>query len=83
MLLAFISFIWIKFKIKRIEDRTLSFSSLQLIMIPQNVQFINDSAFHSASLNLILIEAGNDIVHDEYEFLIDARHHQLILNFSV
>jgi hypothetical protein len=52
-------------------------------VIPQNVQFIDGSAFQSTELNYISIEAGNDIFSVEYDFLIDIVHHKLIRNFSI
>jgi predicted transcriptional regulator len=70
-------------RLKRIESYAFSCSSLQSIKIPRNVQFIDGSAFELTKLNSISIEAGNDIFHVEYDFLIDILHHKLIRNFSV
>jgi hypothetical protein len=47
------------------------------------VQFIDGSALKNTTLKLISIEAGNDIFHAGYEFLIDIEHRKLVRNFSV
>jgi hypothetical protein len=68
--------------LKRIELSAFSYSSLQSIVIPGSVQFIDGSAFEDTTLNSISIEAGNDVFRVEHEFLIDIVHHRLIRNFS-
>jgi hypothetical protein len=66
----------------RIEARAFSYSSLESIVIPQNVQSIDGSAFLGVTLSSISIESGNDIFVLEKDFLIDILHHKLIRNFS-
>jgi hypothetical protein len=46
------------------------------------VQFIDDSGFVGLELDSISIEAGNDIFHIEYEFLLDIVCQKLIHNFA-
>jgi hypothetical protein len=50
--------------------------------MPQNVQFIDGSAFIDVTLSSISIESGNEIVLIENDFLIDVFCHYLIRNFS-
>jgi hypothetical protein len=57
-------------------------SSLQSIVIPRNVQFIDVSAFIGVTLSSISIESGNEIFVFENDILIDVLHHKLIRNFS-
>jgi predicted metal-binding protein len=66
----------------RIESNAFSYSSLQSIVIPRNVQFIDGSAFIDVNLSSISIESGNDILVIEDDFLIDGFHHKLIRNVS-
>jgi hypothetical protein len=66
----------------RIESFTFPCSSLQSIVIPRNVQFIDGSAFMDMTLSSISIESGNEIFVIEHDFLIDILHHKLIRNFS-
>jgi predicted metal-binding protein len=69
-------------RLTRIEPEVFSFSSLQSIVIPRNVQFIAGSAFIGATLSSISIESGNNIFVIENDFLIDVLHHKLIRAFS-
>jgi hypothetical protein len=55
----------------RIESGAFSKSSLQSIVIPRSVQFIDGSAFIDVTLASISTESGNDIVVIEKEILID------------
>jgi hypothetical protein len=66
----------------RIESEAFSYSSLKSIVIPQNVQFIDGSAFVDVTLSSISIESGNQIFVIENDFLIDVFHQKLIRNFS-
>jgi hypothetical protein len=66
----------------RIESIVFLSSSLQSIVIPRNVQFIDGSAFINVTLLSISIESGNEIFVIEHDFLIDILHHKLIRNFS-
>jgi hypothetical protein len=66
----------------RIESEAFSFSSLQSIVIPRNIQFIDGSAFIGVPLSSISLESGNTIFVIENVFLIDVLHHKLIRNFS-
>jgi hypothetical protein len=66
----------------RIESTAFAYSSLQSILIPRNVQFIDGSAFLDVTLSSISIESGNKIFVVEQDFLIDVLHHKLIRNFS-
>jgi predicted metal-binding protein len=66
----------------RIESKAFYQSSLQSIVIPRNVQFIDGSAFIGVTLSSISIESGNEIFVIENGFLIDIVHHKLIRNFS-
>jgi hypothetical protein len=67
----------------RIESEAFSSSSLESIVIPRNVEFIDGSAFIDVSLSSISIESGNDIFVIEGDLLIDVFHHKLIRNFSL
>jgi hypothetical protein len=66
----------------RIESNAFSFSSLESIVIPRNVRFIDGSAFIRVPLSSISIESGNEIFVIENDLLIDVLHHKLIRNFS-
>jgi hypothetical protein len=66
----------------RIESGAFYGSSLQSIVIPRNVRFIDGSAFRSVTLSSISIESGNEIFVIEKDILIDVFHHKLIRNFS-
>jgi hypothetical protein len=66
----------------RIESKAFYHSSLQSIVIPRSVQFIDGSAFIGLTLSSISIETGNDIFVIENDFLIDIVDHKLIRNFS-
>jgi hypothetical protein len=66
----------------RIESYAFSSSSLQSILIPRKVQFIDGSAFIGVRLSSISIESGNEYFVVENEFLIDIVDHRLIRNFS-
>jgi hypothetical protein len=66
----------------RIESFAFAYSSLESIVIPRNVQFIDGSAFIHVSISSISIESGNELFVVENEFLIDIIHHKLIRNFS-
>jgi uncharacterized protein YajQ (UPF0234 family) len=65
-----------------IESEAFSLSSLQSIVIPRNVRFIDGSAFINVRLSSISIESENEIFVVENDFLIDILHHKLIRNFS-
>jgi predicted nucleotidyltransferase len=62
----------------RIESAAFRASSLQSIVIPRNVRFIDGSAFIDVTLSSISIESGNDIFVIENDLLIDVLHHKLI-----
>jgi hypothetical protein len=66
----------------RIELEAFSSSSLQSILIPGSVQFIDGSAFISDSFRFISIESGNEYFVVENDFLIDIVNHKLIRDFS-
>jgi predicted metal-binding protein len=66
----------------RIESHAFSYSSLESIVIPRNVQFIDGSAFRCVTLSSISIESGNEMFVIEKDFLIDILHHKLIRNLS-
>jgi hypothetical protein len=68
--------------LRRIESEAFSYSSLQSMIIPRNVQFIDVSAFIDVTLSSVSIESGNDIFIIENDILIDVLHHKLIRNFS-
>jgi hypothetical protein len=57
-------------------------SSLQSIVIPRNVQFIDGSPFCHVELSSCDIESGNDRSVVEKECLIDILDHKLIRSFS-
>jgi hypothetical protein len=65
----------------RIESGAFFGSSLQLIVIPRNVQFIDRSAFIGVTLSSISIESENDIFVIEKDIPIDVVPHKLIRNF--
>jgi hypothetical protein len=66
----------------RIESNAFSYSSIESIIIPRSVQFIDSSAFTPTKLSSISIENGNEIFSIERGFLIDILHHKSIYNFS-
>jgi hypothetical protein len=69
-------------RLTRIESEAFSFSSLQSIVIPRNVEFIDGSAFFGVTLSSISIESGNENLVIENGLLIDVVHQKLIQNFS-
>jgi hypothetical protein len=62
----------------RIESEAFSYSSLQSIVIPRNVRFIDSSAFTDLTLLSISIESGNEIFVIENDFVRDIVDHKLI-----
>jgi hypothetical protein len=66
----------------RIEFYPFSYSSLETIVIPRNVEFIDGSAFISVRFSSISIENGNEYCVVVNDILIDIVHHTLIRNFS-
>jgi hypothetical protein len=66
----------------RIESRAFSGSSLQSILIPRGVQFIDASAFRKVKLSSISIESGNERFVIRKGLLIDIVDHKLIRNFA-
>jgi hypothetical protein len=66
----------------RIESKAFYELSIQSIVIPRNVQFIDVSAFLDVTLSSITIESGNDIFIVENGFLLNVVDHKLIRNFS-
>jgi hypothetical protein len=62
----------------RIESNVFSYSSLQSIVIPRGVQFIDGSAFRNVSFSTISIEHGNERFVLREDFLIDLVDHKLI-----
>jgi hypothetical protein len=69
-------------RLTRIESDAFSDSSLQSIVIPSNVCFINASAFVGVNLSNCLIESGNQKFVCENAFLINVVDHKLIRSFS-
>jgi hypothetical protein len=69
-------------RLARIEFRAFASSSLQSIVIPCGVQFIDGSAFRNMELSSISIESGNKRFVIRDDFLIDIVDHKLIRNFS-
>jgi hypothetical protein len=65
-----------------IESEAFSYSSLQSIVIPRNVRFIDGSAFLGVTFSSISIELGNKIFAIENDFIVDVLHHKLIRNIS-
>jgi hypothetical protein len=59
-----------------------SFSSLESIIIPRNVQFIDGLALSNLTLSSISIENGNERFGIENNLLIDIVDHQLLRNFG-
>jgi hypothetical protein len=68
--------------LRQIESFAFSSSSLQSIVIPHSVQFIDGSAFCDVELSSCDIESANDRFVIENESLIDILDHKLIRNFS-
>jgi hypothetical protein len=66
----------------RIESFAFSYSLLQSLMIPLNVQFIKSSAFCDVNVSSITIENGNNTFAIETDLLIDIICHKLVHNFS-
>jgi hypothetical protein len=64
----------------RIESEAFSYSSLQSIVIPRHVRFIDASAFLFVILSSISIKAVNDMFVVENGLLIDVFQHKLIQN---
>jgi hypothetical protein len=62
----------------RIEAKAFYKSSLQSIVIPRNVQFIDGSAFPNLPLSFISMEPGNEHFVIENDFLIDIINYKLI-----
>jgi hypothetical protein len=69
-------------RLRRIESYAVSASSLESIVIPRNVQFIEGSAFCSVKLLSCELESRNDRFVVANEFLIDFLNHILIRDFS-
>jgi hypothetical protein len=69
-------------RLTRIESSAFSYSSLQSIVIPRNVQFIDGSAFCNVPLSSISIESGNNTFIIQNDLLIDIICDKLIRNFS-
>jgi hypothetical protein len=69
-------------RLTRIESNAFRGSSLQSILIPRNVEFIDVSTFVSVALSSISIEPGNEIFVLERNILIDVLRHKLIQHFS-
>jgi hypothetical protein len=68
--------------LSRIESFAFSYSSLESIVIPHNVRFIDGSAFCGVRLLSSDIESESDRFVIEHQFLIDILDHKLIRNFS-
>jgi hypothetical protein len=69
-------------RLMRIESHAFSHSSLQSIVIPRSVRFIDGSAFDTMELSAISIENGNERFEIRGEMLIDNVDHTLICLFS-
>jgi hypothetical protein len=69
-------------QLTRIQSEIILFSSLQSILIPRNVRFIDGSAFIDVTLSSITIESANEIFVIENEFLIDVVYHKWIRHLS-
>jgi antirestriction protein ArdC len=67
----------------RIESEAFYQPSLQSIVIPRNVQFIDGSAFLGVNLSSISIESGNEIFVLEYDILIDVINRKLMICFQI
>jgi hypothetical protein len=59
-------------RLRRIESKAFYKSSIQSIVIPRNVQFVDVFAFLGVTLSAISIESGNAIFVIENGFLIDV-----------
>jgi hypothetical protein len=57
-------------------------SSLQSIVIPRTVEFIDGSAFGGVVMNSVTVEEGNAIFEMRGDILMDVRDDKLIRNFS-
>jgi hypothetical protein len=66
----------------RIESYAFLDSSLQSIVIPGDVRFIDSSAFRNVELSSISIESGNERFVIREDLLINIVDHKLIRNFS-
>jgi hypothetical protein len=64
----------------RIESEAFYGSSLESIVIPRNVRFIDATAFRCVILSSVSIESGNDIFVVENGLLINIFQHNLIRN---
>jgi hypothetical protein len=68
-------------KLRRIGSPAFLNSSLQSILIPRTVQFIDGSAFGKHRSLTVSIEPGNERFIIREELLIDIVDHKLIWNF--
>jgi hypothetical protein len=66
----------------RIESKAFSLSSVQSIILPRSVRFIDGFAFVATTITSISVETGNTIFEMVNEYLIDIVSHKLIRNFS-
>jgi cobalamin biosynthesis Co2+ chelatase CbiK len=65
----------------RIELKTFQNSSLHSVEIPQNLRFINGSAFERISSNVVSIEGGHERFAIENNVLVYTLDHRLIRTF--
>jgi hypothetical protein len=69
-------------RLRRIESAIFPFSSVQSIVIPRGVRFIDGGAFRGVTVSSISIENGNERFVIREGLLIDIVDHKLIRNFS-
>jgi hypothetical protein len=68
--------------LNRIESKAFSYSTLESIEIPRNVQFIDGSAFQNIFSTFVSIKSSNPHFSMANDFLVDIIHHRLVRNFS-
>jgi hypothetical protein len=68
--------------LSRIDSEAFCFSTVQSIVIPRTVEFIDVSAFAHGSISLMSAEHGNAIRQIRNQFLIDYNSHKLMHDFS-
>jgi hypothetical protein len=69
--------------LKQIESEAFSQSIIESIVIPQNVEFVDGSAFIKTALKSISVEEGNKYFRVDDNLLVDIVHCKLIHGFDV
>jgi hypothetical protein len=78
MVIAFMNGTGIRSRLKRIEASSPPYSSLESLIIPWNVHFIDGFPFANVQTDSISVEAGNLTFEMANEMLIDIVSCQMI-----